>query len=190
MRFIIFCVLLTFAQKSFSRINETNSLDLSTLKSILVANPSDINTQGQQNNEIDNEIEIENLKFESKGNNSKPFSIKAKKGVKTQEQNYHMYDVSAEVNLGQNSLILHSDSGHYNNLSKTLFLANQVNGKYIDYDFSAKNVEADLENREIKSSSSIKISSDKLITESDTFEATKTEIIILKGNVKSIFFIN
>jgi lipopolysaccharide export system protein LptC len=133
------------------------------------------------------EIEVDNLTFKSKTAENDSYKINSLKAQKTNDGNYIMEKVSAEIDTGGDNLIITAKDAFLKDETNILSLSHNIIGKYLGYDFLSENLEISLKNKIFKSSTKVIVKDDQLRVDADSFEAESNKKIVFEGHVKTLY---
>ena len=124
-------------------------------------------------------------------NNDFPYRIEAKNIVKDRSNNYILEGVSCKYSMNRGDIIIDSQKGFLDEITKKLFLNEEVKLVFNDMRLRSSDLHLDINTNDLKSDKPTIIDFKNSYIKANQVETkNSTDIIKFKGGVKTVFDIN
>jgi len=136
-------------------------------------------------------VVVESLSFSSLTNNKEPYNILAKQGVKTEQGDYYLLNVAANLELQSGQLSVNARDGKFKSNNDILELNKNVVLKFNDYLVNSEEVIINLYSNNFIAKDNVVAQKDNIKIKAEKLEADKdNQKLLFHGKVKSIIDLN
>lgn len=121
-------------------------------------------------------------------NNDLPYRIEAKNIIKDRSNNYIMEGVSCKYEASQGDILIDSEKGFLDEITKQLFLNNEVNVSFNGMHLKSSHLHLDITTNDLKSDKPTTIDfKNSYIKANQVQTKNSAQILEFKGGVKTVF---